>query len=109
MRAAKRRITGITGIALRTEELCNDSSEITAHSLGMRESCAKCGALLWKHERKWGTICCKNGKVDAPKFDYAPEGSEARAIQSMWELISADGRLMQNFSRQLNNVVCLAA
>ena len=109
MRAAKRRLTGITGIALRSEELCNDSSDITPHSLGIRVPCPKCGALLWKNEKKWGTICCNNGKVDAPKFEHAPVGSDAHAIESLWKSNCADGKLLRKFARQLNNAVCLAS
>ena len=109
MRAAKRRLTGITGIALRSEELCSDSSDITPHSLGVRVPCPKCGALLWKHEKKWGTICCNNGKVDAPKFEHAPVGSDAHAIESLWKSNCADGKLLRKFARQLNNAVCLAS
>ena len=108
-RATKRRITGLTGIALRTEELCNDSTDVTPHSLGERDPCPKCGALLWKHERKWGTICCNNGKVDAPKFECAPEGSDAQAIELLWKSNCADSKLLRKFACQLNNVVCLAS
>ena len=109
MRAAKRRITGLTGIALRTEELCRDSSDVIPHSLGVRDSCPKCGALLWKHKKKWGTICCNHGKVDLTKFEYAPVGDEAHDIELLWKSNCADGKLLRKFARQLNNVVCLAS
>ena len=109
LRAAKRRTTGLTGMALRTEELCNDSSAVIPHSLGVRDGCMKCGALLWKHEKKWGTICCNNGKVDLPKLKYAPVGDDARDIELLWQSNCADGKLLRKFARQLNNAVCLAS
>ena len=109
LRAAKRRVTGLTGMALRTEELCNDSSNVIRYSMGVRDSCPKCGALLWKHEKKWGTICCNHGKVDLPKFEYAPEEDDAHDIELLWKSNCADGKLLRKFARQLNNAVCLAS
>ena len=94
--------------ALSSEAICFGECEVEAFSIGSRDECGKCAALLWKHERSRTTICCSQGKVSLPNF-VKPTDSSALAVYNLFRNPGPAGNLIRRFARQLNNALTLAS
>jgi hypothetical protein len=98
-----------------TVAILSGRKDISACSIGVRRSCVYCNAKLWVHETKWSEMCCRKGKIVLQKWRIREVNSEtiqeqyAGKIHSLWEEESAEGKLLRQFARPLNNALALAS
>jgi hypothetical protein len=71
--------------------------------------------MLWNHEKKRTSICCKKGKIKLeawrqPQIDSENESETfAARIHDMWKENTTEGRLLRQYARPLNNALALAS
>ena len=58
-----------------TESLMSGRIVVPLFRLGRREPCVKCRALIFKHEKKWGHLCCMKGQVGSSTSSGAARGA----------------------------------
>ena len=94
--------------AMRTTEILEGEFRVkvlheTEDRIGlMTIECQKCGAL--KFPRETPSSCCQDGKVDLPHYPRPPE-----QLMQLWTGNDERSKVMRQFSRTLNNAVCLTS
>ena len=77
--------------------------ENSLDSIGtMDELCTHCGAFKFRKETPG--FCCSSGKVHPAPFPRPPD-----KMMNLWEGNGMQANLLKQFSREINNAVCLAS
>jgi hypothetical protein len=104
-----------------TESLMSGTIVVPLFRLGRREPCVQCRALIFKHEKIWGHLCCMKGQVvlppvqeqhvvpNASSTDLHSQNEALKSIFQLWKSQSDLGRTLRKYARQINNALAMAS
>jgi hypothetical protein len=76
-----------------TNAVVSGEQNVTPYSKGLRTACVYCNAMLWDHENRRTSICCRKGKIKIERWSEPEKESEnesqrfAATIHDMWKQI----------------------
>ena len=62
-----------------TNAILSGEQDVMPCSIGVRSPCAYCNALLWIHEKRRTSICCRKGKIEIERWIEPDRESENEA------------------------------